>query len=93
VQYYRHTDGGEGGGIDMALLTDFRSRGIGAIVVQIIVSYLQDQLGWTRVTVDPAVVNVRGVEFWRRAGFVPVRIIDDADRAPYWLMEWPRQTR
>lgn len=89
AQYHRADDGGEGGGMDMALLADFRSKGTGAAVVRLIVTHVRDQLGWSRFTVDPDVSNVRGIEFWRKAGFVPVRIVDGGGRAPYWLMQWP----
>ena len=31
-------------------------------------------LGWRRVTVDPAVTNIRAVRAWEKAGFRPVSV-------------------
>ena len=93
VQYHR-ADDGHGGGMDMVLLPERRGQGVGTRVVRLIVAFVQEQLQWSRFTVDPDVSNERGVTFWQRAGFVPVRIVDDdVDRQPYWLMEWPGQGR
>ena len=89
VQYHESDHGGERGGMDMALLPAHRGRGIGSAVVRLIVPFVRKQLGWTCLTVDPDVSNHRGVRFWMKAGFVPIRVIEDDDRAPYWLMEWP----
>ncbi len=60
-------------------------------MVRLLAAHVREQLGWTRFTVDPDVSNTRGVNFWRKAGFSPVEVVDtDPDRDPYWLMEWPR---
>lgn len=93
VQYHVADDAGEGGGMDLALLPVERDRGVGTAVVQAVVEFVRRQLGWQRFTVDPDVSNIRGVAFWRKVGFTPVRLVDDEpEREPYWLMEWPQRT-
>jgi len=89
AQYHLADDEGEGGGMDLALLASERGRGIGTAVVQAMVRFVRTELAWQRFTVDPDVSNARGVSFWRKVGFIPVRLIDDSERQPYWLMEWP----
>jgi RimJ/RimL family protein N-acetyltransferase len=93
VQYHVADDADKGGGMDLALLPIERGRGVGTAVVQAIVEFVKRELGWQRFTVDPDVSNTRGVAFWRKAGFTPVRLVDDEpEREPYWLMEWPQPT-
>jgi aminoglycoside 6'-N-acetyltransferase len=91
VQYHIADDGGAGGGMDMVLLPEERGRGIGTAAVLAMAAFVRSQLGWSRLTVDPDVSNERGVNFWTRAGFVPMRVVDDeTGREPYVLMEWSR---
>ena len=79
--------------MDMALLPAVRGRGIGSVVVRLVVAHVRDELGWERFTVDPDVNNQRGVNFWRKAGFRPGSLVDDGEREPYLLMRWPPSTR
>lgn len=52
--------------------------------------FVQSELGWDRFTVDPDLSNIRGVNFWKKVGFVPVRTVEDEPgREPYLLLEWP----
>ncbi len=79
--------------MDLALLPAERGRGVGTAVVQAVAEFVKRRLGWQRLTVDPDVSNTQGVAFWRKAGFAPVRLVDDEPgREPYWLMEWPQRT-
>jgi aminoglycoside 6'-N-acetyltransferase len=90
VQYHVANDGGEGGGMDLVLLPAFRGNGTGTAVTTLVIGYVESRLGWRRFTVDPDTDNVRGVEFWTKVGFKPVRLVEgDVGRKPYWLMEWP----
>jgi RimJ/RimL family protein N-acetyltransferase len=74
--------------MDLVLLPSARSRGVGTAVVHVMVRFVKTELRWRRFSVDPDVSNPRGVNFWHKAGFMPVRVVnDDPDRAPYWLME------
>ena len=88
VQYHAADDGREGGGMDLVLSPSERGRGLGAAVVEALVQFDERHLGWERLTVDPDLSNPRGVHFWRKVGFVPVRLVtDDGEREPYWLMQ------
>lgn len=89
AQHHAADDGGEGGGMDLVLLSSARGHGVGSAVVRVIAKFVTTHLGWTRFTVDPDVSNERGVNFWTKVGFIPKQLIDnDSNREPYWLMEW-----
>ena len=76
--------------MDLVLLPEVRGRGLGTAVVQMLVRFVRDELGWRRFQVDPDMSNARGVAFWKKVGFAPVTLTeDDATRGPYWIMEWP----
>jgi RimJ/RimL family protein N-acetyltransferase len=76
--------------MDLVLLPCARGRGVGTAVVHAMVRFVKTELRWRRFSVDPDVSNPRAVNFWNKAGFMPIRVVDDElDREPYWLMEWP----
>jgi RimJ/RimL family protein N-acetyltransferase len=88
VQYHQAESRLEGA-MDLVLSGGDRGRGLGASVVLLLRRFVATQLGWSRLTVDPDLSNQSGIEFWRRMGFVPVRVVsDDTGRGPYMLMEW-----
>lgn len=90
AQLHTADDGGEGGGMDLVLLSRFRGQGIGTAVVHQMVEQARTEKGWVRFTVDPDVANESGAAFWRKVGFVPQRVVgDDPGREPYWIMAWP----
>lgn len=86
---YHLADDGRGGGMDLVLLPAVRGRGIGVRVVNAMAGFVKSRLEWRRFTVDPDVTNERGLHFWKTAGFIAVRVVDDGTRPPYWHMEWP----
>ena len=88
AQYHLANDG-LGGGMDLVLLPAFRGRGIGGRVAHAVADFVLTHLRWSSFTVDPEVGNERGVNFWSKVGFVPVRVVDDGAKPPYWHMEWP----
>jgi len=57
------------GGIDMFLVPEARGRGLGPDAARAVASFLLDQRGWTEVTVDPLVDNLRAIRSFERAGF------------------------
>ena len=57
------------GGIDMFLVPEARGRGLGPDAARAASSFLLDQRGWTEVTVDPVVDNLRAIRAFERAGF------------------------
>ena len=58
---YHSAEGERGGGMDMVLLPGSRGHGVGTAVVQLLASFVREELGWMRFTVDPDVSNTRGV--------------------------------
>ena len=86
VQAWRADDGG--GGIDMFLVPSARGDGAGPDAARALATYLRDDQGWTRVTVDPYLWNEAAIRAWQRAGFVRVeeRPADEDHTAPWLLM-------
>ncbi|MHC3815774.1 MULTISPECIES: GNAT family N-acetyltransferase [unclassified Streptomyces] len=67
AQYWRA--GVADGGIDMVLEPEARGRGLGPDAARVLLAHLGGDLGWRRVTVDPARGNLRAVRAWEKAGF------------------------
>lgn len=57
------------GGIDLFLAPEARGRGLGPDAARAASRFLLDQRGWTEVTVDPVVDNLRAIRAFERAGF------------------------
>ena len=90
VQAWRGDD--DGGGLDMFLVPEARGRGLGPDAALALARHLVQEVGWTRVTVDPYASNERAVRAWRRAGFgdVEERPPDDEHQERWLLMEFGR---
>ena len=69
LQCWRGTE--TSGGIDLFLVPEARGRGLGPDAARAASSFLLDQRGWTEVTVDPVVDNLRAIRAFERAGFTP----------------------
>jgi aminoglycoside 6'-N-acetyltransferase len=67
LQVWRGTE--TSGGIDMFLVPEARGRGLGPDAARAAASFLLDRRGWTEVTVDPVVDNLRAIRAFERAGF------------------------
>jgi aminoglycoside 6'-N-acetyltransferase len=57
------------GGVDMFLVPEARGRGFGHDAARAASRFLLDRRGWTEVTVDPMVDNIRAIRAFERAGF------------------------
>ena len=77
---------GEGGGIDMFVVSHARRRGVGRDAARTLAAHLLRECRWRRVTVDPAKDNPRARAFWRAAGFRHVGDLDGRD-GPAELLE------
>ena len=66
---YRHA------GIDVYLAERFQGRGLGAEAVRLLAQFLFDVRGHHRLTIDPAVDNVRAVRAYEKVGFRPVGVM------------------
>jgi len=69
LQCWRRT--GASGGIDLFLVPEERGKGLGPDAARAASSFLLDRRGWTEVTVDPLVDNLRAIRAFERAGFLP----------------------
>jgi RimJ/RimL family protein N-acetyltransferase len=73
--------------LDMFLVPDARGAGAGPDAARALATYLCDEQGWTRVTVDPYVWNDTAIRAWERAGFVSVEERPaDEDHTSAWLL-------
>jgi aminoglycoside 6'-N-acetyltransferase len=76
VQFWQGTE--TAGGIDMFLVPEARGRGLGPDAARAAVSFLLDRRGWTEVTIDPMVDNIRAIRTFERAGVTPeIEELDD----------------
>jgi aminoglycoside 6'-N-acetyltransferase len=73
---YRHA------GIDVYLAGRFQGQGLGAEVVRLLARFLFDVRGHHRLTIDPAVDNVRAVRAYEKVGFRPVGVMREYERGP-----------
>ena len=70
VGYLQCWEGTEtSGGVDMFLVPEARGRGFGHDAARAASRFLLDRRGWTEVTVDPMVDNIRAIRAFERAGF------------------------
>ena len=84
IQY--HLEGPGDAGLDMMLMPEFRGQGLGPKAARLLVRHLRDDRGWTDITVDPAVSNVRAIHAWEKAGFIREREWPDHPGEPALLM-------
>ena len=59
-------------GIDLFLRTDAQGRGLGPDAIRTLASYLVDERGHHRLTIDPAADNERAIAAYAKLGFRPV---------------------
>ena len=71
---YRHA------GIDLFVDTAHQGQGIGPEAIGLVARYLFEAGGHHRLTIDPAVANVRAIHAYERVGFRPVGIMRDYER-------------
>ena len=82
VQYFEETDPDyRHASIDIVLHPDWTSQGLGTDAVRTLARHLFDDLGHHRLTIDPAVVNVRAIASYRKVGFRDVGVMRRYERA------------
>ena len=72
---YRHAR------VDIMLGTAYQDLGLGTEVLRAVVRYLIGERGHHRVTIDPAVANVRAIRAYEKVGFKPVGVMRRYERA------------
>jgi aminoglycoside 6'-N-acetyltransferase len=68
--------------IDIYLDARLHGRGLGTDAVRTLAEHLHEQLGYHRVTIDPAVANVAAVRAYEKAGFRTVGVMEASWRDP-----------
>jgi aminoglycoside 6'-N-acetyltransferase len=71
---YRHA------GIDIYLARHYQGQGAGRDAVGMLASYLFEQRGHHRITIDPAVGNERAIRSYTKVGFRPVGVMRQYER-------------
>ncbi len=74
------------GSCDMALDPRFHRRGYGRDAIRALVTFARDELGWKRLTVDPAIDNLQAINFWQACGFKREAELPDHPDGPALLM-------
>ena len=59
-------------GIDLFLRGDAQGRGLGPDAIRAVAAHLIDERGHHRLTIDPAIENVRAIAVYAKLGFRPV---------------------
>lgn len=67
-------------GIDIYLGTRWQGRGLGTEAIRLLTRFLFEQRGHHRLTIDPAVENVRAIAAYAKVGFRPVGIMRQYER-------------
>ena len=67
-------------GIDLFLTTRLHGRGLGSDAVRTVARWLVEARGHHRITIDPALENVRAIRAYERVGFRRVGVL-----RRYWL--------
>jgi aminoglycoside 6'-N-acetyltransferase len=85
VESWRDADGSSG--LDMFLIPEARGAGYGPDAARTLATYLRDEGGWQRITVDPYLWNERAIRAWERAGFVrDAERPADEEHSSAWLL-------
>ncbi|MEP7022921.1 MAG: GNAT family protein [Actinomycetota bacterium] len=83
IQYHEETDPMyRHAGIDIFLAARFQGRGTGPEAIGLLASFLFEQRGHHRITIDPAAANHRAIRCYQKVGFQPVGIMRQYERGP-----------
>ncbi len=61
-------------GMDIGLLSDKTGRGIGTEALRLLATYLIDERGHHRLTIDPAADNERAIRAYAKIGYRPIGV-------------------
>lgn len=68
--------------MDIALLSCCTGRGLGPEALRLLASWLIDERGHHRLTIDPAVANERAVHVYKALGYRPIGVARRYERGP-----------
>lgn len=67
-------------GMDIGMLSGFTDRGLGTEALTVLATYLIDERGHHRLTIDPAADNARAIRAYEKLGFKPIGIARKYER-------------
>ena len=83
VLYHEETDPDyRSAGIDISVLAPYSGRGYGPDALRALTRYLFEERGHHRISIDPAVKNLRAIRAYEKVGFRPVGIMRQYERGP-----------
>lgn len=68
--------------IDIAVRTAWQGQGIGPEAIRVLAHHLIDDLGYHRLTIDPAAHNTRAIKAYEAVGFRPVGLMRQYEKGP-----------
>src|SRR5947209_7067393 len=81
IQYYDETEPDyRHASIDIYLGRRYQRRGLGPEAIRLLATYLVDELGHHRLTIDPALDNSAAIRAYERVGFRPVGVMRRYER-------------
>ncbi len=67
-------------GMDIGMLSGFTDRGLGTEALRLLATYLIDERGHHRLTIDPAADNARAIRAYEKLGFKPIGVARKYER-------------
>ncbi|NTU72368.1 MAG: GNAT family N-acetyltransferase [Coriobacteriia bacterium] len=72
--YYKHAS------IDITLDARLLGRGLGTDTLRTVIRYLFEGRGHHRITIDPALANVRAIAAYKKVGFKPIGAVREYEK-------------
>jgi len=67
-------------GMDIGMFSGFVNRGLGTEALKVLATYLIDERGHHRLTIDPAADNARAIRAYEKLGYKPIGIARKYER-------------
>jgi aminoglycoside 6'-N-acetyltransferase len=81
IQYYEETEPDyRHAAIDIYLAAAYQRQGLGPESIRVLATYLVEELGHHRLTIDPAAANTAAIRAYERVGFQPVGVMRKYER-------------
>ena len=78
---YEESDEYKHAALDISLATAHQGQGLGPEALRLVITYLIEERGHHRLTIDPAAHNDRAIRAYAKLGFKPVGILRRYERA------------
>jgi aminoglycoside 6'-N-acetyltransferase len=78
---YEEPDEYKHAALDVTLATAYQGQGLGPEALQLVITYLIEERGHHRLTIDPAAHNERAIRAYAKLGFRPVGVLRRYERS------------